>query len=180
MFAGRTSLFRSPARRALRYRAGLGLVEAMVALAITAALLTAVAGAFTAAAEAIKENDEFFQATQTGRVALTRILTQVRRGSVDDQSTATSLHLVTDTGVDVRYTYDAANKIIQMIIHSNGVDTTYMLARNVNTCTFATQTGTDYAGNPCISRVAVSIAIQVDNNQVLLSGTGTSRALLAY
>jgi type II secretory pathway pseudopilin PulG len=162
------------------HSAGLGLVEAMIALAICAMLLTAVAAAFQGAADAVNENDEFFQATQTGRVALNRILTQVRRGSVDNASTGSSLHLITDTGTDVTYNYSSSTRLIQMVIHSNGIDTTYDLSRNVSDCQFQFQAGTDYAGNSCIARVSVLITVQVNNNQVLLSGTGTSRRNLAF
>ena len=161
-------------------RAGLGLIEAMVALAITAALLTAVGGAFTAASRAINENDEYFQATHTGRVALNRILTQVRRGAVDSASTTTNLHLITDTGTDVTYNFSSGSNVLSMIIHAGAVDTTYELARNIADCKFQYQSGSDYAGQPCISRVAVLITVSVDNNQVLLSGTGTSRRNLAF
>jgi Tfp pilus assembly protein PilW len=163
-----------------RRRSGLGLVEAMVALAICAALLTAVAGAFSAASKAITENDEFFQATHTGRVALNRILTQVRRGSVDSASTVSSLHLITDTGADITYSYNASTKLVSMIVSSNGVSTSYPLARNIGACQFQYQSGTDYAGNSCVSRVSLMLTIKVDNNQVLLSGSGTPRRNIAF
>jgi type II secretory pathway pseudopilin PulG len=163
-----------------RNRTGLGLVEAMIALAICTVLLTAVAGAFSAASRAITENDEFFQATNTGRVAMNRILTQVRRGSIDSASTATYLHLISDTGIDTTYSYNATTKIMSMIITSNGVAQSYPLARNITSCSFQCQSGTDYAGNPCVARVAVSLTIKVDNNQILLSGSGTPRRNIAY
>ena len=166
--------------RRLGLRMGLGLVEAMIALAICSALLTAVAAAFQASAAAINENDEFFTATQTGRVSLSRILTQVRRGTVDNTSTSSSLHLLTDTGTDVRYNYVSATKKIRMVVRANGVDTTYDLARDVTACAFNLESGTDYAGHPCVSRVAVNITVQVNNNTILLSGTGTSRRNLSY
>src|SRR5438132_4535315 len=94
-----------PPRR--RRRAGLGMVEALISLAICAALLTAVAAAFRASADAIEQNDQFFRATQAARVALTRILTQVRRGTPATDSTSSNLHLLTDNGLDVSYHYDS-------------------------------------------------------------------------
>jgi Tfp pilus assembly protein PilW len=77
-------------RKAARHRprAGLSLAEAMVALAITSALLVAVAAAFSAASAAVNENDEFFHATQSARVTLNRILNDVRRGTVSNVFTA--------------------------------------------------------------------------------------------
>jgi hypothetical protein len=152
----------------------------MVALAITAALLTAVAAAFSASAQAVNENDEFFSATQTGRVALNRILTQVRRGAVDENSTATNLHILTDVGTDVTYKYDAAGKQITMTKKTNGVNTTYTLAKNVTAASFNCEMGKDYAARDCVVRVAVQITVQVNNNSTLLSGTGAPRRNLSF
>src|SRR3982750_1159937 len=89
-----------------RHHRGMGLMEAMIALAITAALLTGVAMAFVASSAAVSNNDQFFRATQASRISLNRILTQVRRGTVDTNSTSTSLHLLTDTNQDYTYNYD--------------------------------------------------------------------------
>ena len=168
------------AAAAVARRTGLGLVEAMIALAITAALLTAVAAAFSASAQAINENDEFFMATQGGRVALNRILMQVRRGTVSTNSTATELTLITDTGLTQKYQIDLVSKVIKLVTVSNGVETPHVLARTISAGTFAYETGTDYDGNPAITRVAVNLTIENKNNRVLFSGTGTCRSVIAY
>jgi type II secretory pathway pseudopilin PulG len=171
---------RHPRRR--RFAAGLGLVEAMVALAICATLLTAVAAAFSAAAQAVNENDEFFLATQGGRVALNRILTQARRGTVANTSTATELTLITDTGLLQKYTIDLAplQKNIKLTITTNGVQSTYVLARTVSAGSFAYETGTDYDGNPCITRVVLTLTVENDNNRMVFSGSATCRAVIKY
>src|SRR5206468_3507358 len=96
-------------------RAGLGMVEALVALAICAALLTAVAAAFRASADAVQQNDQFFRATQAARVALSRMLTQVRRGTPATNSTSSNLHLLTDTGQDVSYHYDSSTHQLSLV-----------------------------------------------------------------
>jgi len=70
---------RSPARRPAPRVRGLSLVEVMISLAITTMLLTAIAAAFHSSSQIIKENDEFFRATQAGRVCLNQILTEIRR-----------------------------------------------------------------------------------------------------
>jgi prepilin-type N-terminal cleavage/methylation domain-containing protein len=69
---------RPVARPAPRAR-GLSLPEVMISLAITTMLLTAIAAAFHSSSQIIKENDEFFRATQAGRVCLNQILTEIRR-----------------------------------------------------------------------------------------------------
>ena len=161
-------------------RRGLGLVECMISLAIAAMLLTAVAAAFKTSAEAISLNDQFFRATQAGRVSLNRILTQVRRGSVDTHSTSSNLHLITDTGQDLSYTYDSANKQLKLVTNSDTTDPDYVLARNVSQLSFGIQTGTDYAGHVCVSRVSLLITVTIGNNSVVLSGTGAPRRNLSY
>ena len=152
----------------------------MIALAITAALLTAVAAAFSASAAAINENDEFFMATQGGRVALSRILTQVRRGTVATTSTATDLTLITDAGKTHRYTIDLTNKIIKLTTIEGGVESTHTLARTISAGSFTYENGSDYDGNPCIKRVAMTLTVEKNNNRILFSGTGTCRAVLKY
>ncbi len=170
----------APHRAAARRRAGLGLVEAMIALAITAALLTAVAAAFSASSAAINENDEFFMATQGGRVALSRILTQVRRGTVSTASTAQQMTLITDSGKTHRYHIDLTAKVIKLIVVEGGVETTHVLARTISAGAFTYENGTDYDGNPCVKRVAMTLTVERKNNRILFSGTGTCRAVLNY
>ncbi len=157
------------------FRSGLGLVEAMVALAITAALLTAVAAAFTAAGAAIDENDTFFAATQGGRVAMARILTQVRRGTPATDSTATNLHLLTDNGLDISYNYDPSTYNLNLV-----TTTSTILVHNASQCSFAYTLGTDYANNPCVTKVIVNIAITVGHNKVLLNGSASPRRSLTF
>src|SRR5205823_1131522 len=137
---------------------------------ITAMLLTGVAAAFNASAAAINNNDQFFRATQAARVSLNRILTQVRRGSIDDHSTSTNLHLITDSGQDLSYTYDSTLGQLKLVTNSDLTDPDYVLARNVASCQFTLQSGTDYAGHSCVARVSVLVTITIGNNSVLLSG----------
>jgi type II secretory pathway pseudopilin PulG len=158
----------------------MGLLEAMVAIAITAALLTAVGAAFNASASAINENDEFFMATQGGRVALKRILTHVRRGTVSTDSTATEMTLITDTGKTQKYQIDLTSKTIKVTLVDTGVETTYVLARTVGSGSFAYETGVDFDGHPCISRVSVTLAVENKNNRIVFSGSAACRAVVNY
>jgi type II secretory pathway pseudopilin PulG len=156
------------------------LVEAMVALAICASLLTAVAAAFSAAAQAVNENDEFFLATQGGRVALNRILTQARRGTVANTSTSSQLTLITDAGLLQKYTIDLVAKTIKLTVTSNGTDSTYVLARTISAGSFSYETGTDYDGNPCVTRVVVTLTVENKNNRMVFSGSAACRAVIKY
>ena len=60
-------------------RRGLSLAEVMISLAITSMLLTAIAAAFQSSSQVIENNDRFFRATQSARVAINQITTEVRR-----------------------------------------------------------------------------------------------------
>jgi Tfp pilus assembly protein PilW len=182
------------------FRRGLGMVEAMISLSITAALLTAVSAAFKASAQAIQANDEFFRSTQAARVSLNRILGQIRNGAVDDASTANSLHLITNdlkdsagnvikAGKDVTYRLvtepDAAKGPMRLVMLDNATGQTYELARNVTTTIttttpFTVELGKDYNNADCVTRVSVAISVKVGNNEVRLSGAAAPRRNLTY
>jgi len=66
-----------------RYHRGFTIVELLIALAITAILLTAIAVAFNASIINYTENQNIFKAINSARQALTRITTEVRTGWVD-------------------------------------------------------------------------------------------------
>ena len=181
-------------------RRGLGIVEALIALSITAALLTAVGAAFTASAKAMTVNDEFFRSTQAARVALQRILWQVRNGSVDDTSAANSLHLITNTVYDdlgniVKQPQDVTYKLVtesdptkgpmRLVMVNNTNNQTYELAKNVTTAIsttspFVVELGQDYNHTTCVSRVSVVLAVKVGTNEVLVSGAAAPRRNMAY
>jgi hypothetical protein len=62
------------------------------------------------------------------------------------------------------------------------VDTTYTLAEHVADMRFKCTTGT-LAGPPVVSyvpSVAVSMTVKDTNNQILLSGSATSRKYVSY
>ena len=160
-------------------RRGIGLVEApLMSLVIASVLLTGVAAAFRASADAISINDDFFKASQAARVSLARIMTQVRRGSVDEASTTTSIHLITDTGQDVTYNYDSSSQQINLVANATG--TTYTLAHNVTGCQFLIDLGTDYNNAACVSRVTMQVTVQVGDNSVFLTDSAASRRNIVY
>jgi Tfp pilus assembly protein PilW len=160
-------------------RRGLSIVEAMISLVIAATLLTACGMAFVSTAKAMNVNDEFFRATQSARISLVRITAHVRRGAVDEKSTTTNLHVITDTNQDITYKMDATTNQLQMINNTTGV--TYVLARNVQTPTpFSIDLGTDYNNAQCVSRVSVNLLVRVGNNEVRLSGSAAPRRNLVY
>ena len=166
------------------HRRGLAMVEAMISLAIASALLTAVGVAFSSSSQAMKINDEFFRASQASRVSLTRIMQQVRLGSVDEVSTATSLHLITNGAPiprDVTYTYDSASKELRLITNDDLTDAAYfVMARGVTQCSFVVDLGKDYNNTDCVSRVTMNIAVKKGNNEIFMSGSAAPRRNVVY
>ena len=95
-----------PARRTLR-RCGMGLVELMIALAISASLLTAVGMALDASFKAYRVNEEQSSLIQQTRLTLNRITTAVRASKLHQPHTAALVGnfsnglTVVDTGLDM-------------------------------------------------------------------------------
>ncbi len=101
--------------RFIRGRRGLGMVELMVSLAITSALLTATAVAVNASFKAYEINEEQSSLIQRSRIAMNHVLSVIRTcqaHSPDTTALATQFSsglVVTDTGIDM---YNASNSLI--------------------------------------------------------------------
>jgi len=87
-----------------RYHRGFTIVEMLIALAITAILLTAIAVAFNASIINYNENQNIFKAINQARQALSRITTEVRTGIVNPNNiSATSCEVWCDDNSTVPY-----------------------------------------------------------------------------
>jgi prepilin-type N-terminal cleavage/methylation domain-containing protein len=164
----RSSQYRS--RPGLTRRRGLSLVEVLITVAICGALMTAVAAAYQATANAMQSGERFFRAQQTARVALTQMLAETRRcrsGSVD----ATTFEMVTHSGETRVYAYDAASRQITLTPHVGVAPyPTHVLARNVASANF------DTAGDT----ISITIEVAVDNHRVALTGSAVPRKFIEY
>jgi hypothetical protein len=112
-----------------RISRGLGLFELLVSLAICATLLTAVGVAVNSSSIAYQINQEQSTLTQRARLAMNRILSEIRitqehapaTASVATQFAAgqivndTGIQMFTTANVPVTYKYDAANQQLLMI-----------------------------------------------------------------
>lgn len=173
---------RPPGRRAL------SLAEVMISLAITAMLLTAIAAAFQSSAAVIENNDRFFRATQSARVALGQILTEIRRcDSVQVSSTQIDIIRPTETrpaNEKMRsYKYDAANKrIVLFITHLDNTTTGQFPAAEsvVSIAPFTYDMGTDANNTACVARVSVALEVKVGSSDIRLSGSAAPRRSLSY
>jgi type II secretory pathway pseudopilin PulG len=157
-------------------RAGLCIAELIISIAIVAMLLTAVAAAFSASAQIIQENDQFFRATQAARVCMTQILTEVRRSQwVDDTSTSSTLRMITSNDQTCSYAYDATAGVVNL-----ATEASYPLASNVSSCAFSLDVITDTGGIRHTTRVSVTLVVQVGNDTVRLSGSAAPRNEITY
>jgi len=150
-------------------RRGVGLVELLVSLAITAGLLVAVASAFNAAAEAVDANDQFFRACQASRVCINQIMTEVRRcqsGAVN----ASSLDMQLNTGDSRSYIYDPTTKQLNMVLRSIPTVETYPMAHNISAMTFSSNG----------KSISITMTVKIGANEMVLNGSAMPRRWVTY
>ena len=160
---------RAAQHRSWRRLSGLGLVELMVSLAISAALLTAVAMAYSVSASAIEANDQFFRAAQAARVSVNQIIAEVRKcqsGVVDIDS----LEVTPTVGEKKLYAFDSANHRLTLTLPDQVVPPTDTLARNVASAEFFTDGQT----------ISLTVTVKVGSNQVTLNGSAMPRRTVSY
>lgn len=154
--------------RYARFR-GLSLVEALMSLAISAMLLAAVGAAYHASAQAIEMNDQFFRASQVARVSINQIMADVRKcqsGVVSD----TTLELTTATGEIRTFAFDPTDKVLRITRDDGITPVTHTMAKNVESVEFRTDGQT----------IAMSVAVRIGTNQILLNGSALPRRTLTY
>jgi type II secretory pathway pseudopilin PulG len=188
----------APVRRAL------SLAEVMISLAITSMLLTAIAAAFQSSTQVIEQNDRFFRATQSGRVALNQMTTEIRRSdSIVDKDTTVTQNGKTFTvkGISTNllpvsrppesrmanemiryYKYDpTAQRLLIYFQDPSGVlSAEYPIAENVQSSPFSWEMGKDYNNTDCVAHVAIGLDVQVGSNKIRLAGSAAPRRNLNY
>jgi hypothetical protein len=181
---------KTPGRRTPRARRGLSMIEAMIAMGISSMLLVAVSGAFSASAQAVETNDQFFRASQTSRVVLHQMLGEIRRADLIqcDAGGDTSYFDVIRPAEDLtpfevyrRYQYDSNTRRLTLTIYKAGnvVAAQYVLANNVEAAAFGPpQTGNNAANRLVVQRLPVTVSVKVGSNYISLNGAaGPRRAL---
>lgn len=156
-------------RRGGHRRAGLSLIEVMISVAISASLLVAVAAAFSSSSQAIEVNDQFNRAAQAARVSLNQILAEVRKCKSGAASAGT-LELITADDQRRVYVYNGSTKQLTMTLPDQIPVTTYTLARNVSTASFATDGDT----------ISMTVTVQLGNNKITLSGSAMPRRTVSF
>ena len=198
MISHTVTMNRRPGRPA-RVR-GLSLPEVMISLAITTMLLTAIAAAFHSSSQIIRENDEFFRATQAARVCLNQILTEVRRADAIAITTVNfpgfsvpplnadllpiSRPLASQSSMEfIRYyRYDAPTKRIMLYFQdaAGHLSGEYPVAGNVQQSPFAWEQDFDKDNKPFVKRISISLNVLVGRNNIRLSGSAAPRRSIVY
>jgi prepilin-type N-terminal cleavage/methylation domain-containing protein len=178
------------AQRSIKESKGFTLVELLLALAISALLLTAVATAFNASVMNYRENREIYQTLNSARQALLRMTTQLRTGKgvlseSDEAATQCSFFTSEPDNNDVTYEFlegdphsaDPEDRIgrLDLIVHGDDhIDRSYVLCKNVTAMTF---TKTPPEGSDRTS-VRISMTIRIgDQVQTLSSAVVIRRNL---
>ena len=178
-------------------RRGLSIVELMISLAITSILLSAIAAAYSSSAQVIENNDKFFRATQAARVALTQMLTEVRRCDSIPINTVVVPYKISSTCLpimrpddgplqpneDLRvYEYDPVEKKIKLFFHYK--DSTrsdkYPIASNVQVAPFQWDPGKDANNADCVVRVSIDLQVQVDSQMIQITGSAAPRRSMTF
>jgi type II secretory pathway pseudopilin PulG len=193
-----TRLTDTTAPRRPGLRRGLSIAELMIALAITAMLLSAIAAAYVSSSQVIEINDRFFRATQGARVALTQMLTEVRRcDSIPITTVPGTPYKISSTILPILrpddapkqpnealrvYQYDSANKRIVLFFRylDNTESARYPIASNVQASPFSWDEGKDSNNSDCVVRVSVDLHVSVNNQSVHLTGSAAPRRSLTF
>jgi prepilin-type N-terminal cleavage/methylation domain-containing protein len=152
--------------------AGFTIIELLIALAITALLLSAAAVAFNASVTNYEENEQIFNAINKGRQALLRITAQLRTGTVLPSSPENECTLFTATGQDLTYRYDSTDGCLYLIDNSSG--SSYLLCDNIAAMTFSRTTAIEDS-EEYVKSVQISMTVQSGSLQRKLSAAAVIR-----
>ena len=122
-----------------KHRTAFTIVELLLALAISAMLLTAIAAAFNGSIMNYQENEKIFRTINSARQAMCRITTQLRTAEAVDPCTPDNqCTFQTADGDDITYDYRNADNKLYLITNSDGQE--YVLCDNVTATTFTKDT----------------------------------------
>ena len=152
---------------------GFGIVELLIAMAITAMLLVAVAVAFQASMMSYRENEDIFKAVNRARQAMFRITNQLRTGYlVDPNAPSNECSFFTTGGDDITYRYNSADNKLYLVTNDDLTDSDYVLCDNVTAMSFV-KTPTDDGLDT--KSVQISITVSCGNAQQTVSSAAVIR-----
>jgi hypothetical protein len=154
----------------------------MISTAITATLLVAAGAAWAASCRAVEINDRFARSTQSARVAMLQMTTELRRTTgVANDGLGDHVDLFTFDGKHYRYQYSSAAQQLQLLDETPATPMLHVLATNVTSATFAAE----MAPNPvtqvsCAVHVTISVTVSVSGTGITLVGSAAPRINVHY
>lgn len=173
-------------------RRGLSLLEMLIAGTVVAMLLIPVAVAFDATARSVRINDEFNRAAQVARIGVRRMVEEVRTaeacqvGTAEQQSQSTildaaNLSVIQPSGRVVHYLFDSAANELRLKIDDPDNPMDVVLARNVASARFSADIEPHpESGIRRTIRVVIELTLNVDGQELYLSGSAVPRREMAY
>lgn len=151
--------------------AGLGLVEMLIALAITAMLLTSVGMAFHASLATVDENQKISSVTHNARIVLHRLMAQARQADAIDCVTHRISIIPPDDGSGVTLAeYQLIESTLWYRQTVGGVTNSYAILGPddgvaINDFRISSQQGLNGLGETCIINLTAVLDLQVDGNR---------------
>lgn len=148
-----------------RQNKGFTLVELLMALAISAFLISGLGVAFNASMSSYHVNKDTYEGLNHARLALARMTTELRTGYwIDPNASSTQCNFYNASGQDIGYDYRSDDKTIYLVTHSDNTD--YVLCKDVESATF---TKTPTADNTDCQSVHIIITVKSGDIQQTFS-----------
>jgi prepilin-type N-terminal cleavage/methylation domain-containing protein len=154
----------------VRHR-GFTILECLLALAISAVLLTAVAVAFNASAINYRENEDMFWTMNNARQALTRMTSQLRTGhSVLPNAPSNQCSFFTAANEDTTYDWHSTEQKLYVKLNATGLQ--YKLCDGVTAASFTKIPTADHLD---CKGVLISLTVQSGRFQRTLAAAAVIR-----
>lgn len=156
----------------IRRNSGMSLIEVLIGLSIGALMFTAVAMAIQAGARSTVANQDFFSATQAGRLGMSYMLRTIRQSDPEDDAPEnadqelTLLQLACDGGTqtaDFEWTPDTGELTVDRNEHK------VVLARNVSAFSCRRQSQQDAHGTWYWNNYQISMTVTVGDQSIRFS-----------
>ena len=117
---------------------GFTVAELLIALAVSAMLLTALAVAFNASVINYQQNEQLFRITNSARHALYKMTTQLRNArAVEPNLSTNECSFIAFDWTDYTYKYNSTNKKLYLVTNGTLTDPDYVLCENISAMTFS-------------------------------------------
>lgn len=165
---------------------GFTVAEMLLALVVSAMLLTAIATAMHASLLSYKENEQIAAATQTARAVLNRMTRDIRTARAVSH-TGDLLRIIPpeDGGIaEIQYERDGS-EMIYRVTKEDGTQSSYPLVADTDDVTIssfsiAEETGLDWQGFTCVKSLSMRITFEIDGKTFSHAATARPRRNLVY